>query len=139
MRGSTAVTFGVVLVALLFIATGGFAAEINVVKSPGAYDYNLKDVTFQDLSAGGSDTYSSTGEEFILFRNTTATDSQVRVVSVDDDFGRSKDLVDTAPANATVVVGPMNRKGWRNSNGNVEIQAEDEISAGDIKVAVFRD
>lgn len=129
-------TFKAVVLALCLVLVAGVAQgkQLTVKDLPGAYDDQLDTPGFE--SAGGPDTFALTGKEIVVFENTSASDSQVTLVSVADDLGRKQDLTDTVPANGIAVVGPMQRKGWRNGNGNLELNYPD--GTANINVAVIR-
>ena len=126
--------FTAILLALLLVASVGQAKQLTVKDIPGAYEDKLDTPGFE--AAVGPDTFVSTGKEIILFQNNSASDSQVTVVSVPGPLGRTNDITDTVPANGEAMVGPMQRQGWRNGNGNIEINYPDGTAS--IQVAIIK-
>lgn len=133
--------FILIAAAAMFVSTGVFAGSLTERDIPGAYEDKYDTVGWEDLTIGSSsdDTFTATGDEIILLKNTTSTDSQVTIVSVSDNLGRKNDLTDTVPSNNAVMVGPMEREGWEDSSGNITISTDGNwVSAGDIQAAIIR-
>jgi hypothetical protein len=126
--------FMVTVLCLVLLAGTVGAAELTVKDIPGAYDDVYDTPGFE--AATGPDTFPLTGKEIVIIKNTSGSDSLVTLVSVPDDLGRTNDLSDTVPAGEQVIVGPMQRKGWRSAAGNLEINYPDGTSG--IEVAVVR-
>lgn len=128
----------VLLAAFCLTLVGGpaWAAQLTVKDIPGAYDDQMDTPGFESASAGG-DSFTVTGEEYILLKNDDSVDTQVTINSVADDLGRKNDLTDTVPASGGItIVGPMKREGWEQGDGTIKITYPD--GPGQISVAILR-
>lgn len=133
VRKLAALLLGVCLVVAL--AAPAAANQLTVKTMSGAYDDALDTAGFESAENGG-DSFTVTGKEWIVFRNTSGSDSEVTVNSVADRLGRKNDLTDTVPANDIAMVGPMKREGWEQSNGTILITYPDGVTS--IEVAIIR-
>lgn len=103
--------------------------------APGAYAGEWTAVTFTAANPTDKEQFALTGREIVLIRNTSAdTPYYVTITSVDDPFGRSEHITQIDIAfGATVVWGPTALEGWRQSDGNLYLEAEN----ADIEYAVI--
>jgi hypothetical protein len=95
------------------------------------------DFTFAALDAVNGNYFPCTGREIILFENTDVGAQTVIIDSVADEKNRESDIAAySLAANDFVAVGVAltNRKGWKQSNGQIYI----DTSSANVKVAVLR-
>lgn len=94
--------------------------------APGAYSGAWTAVTFTAAIFADKEQFALTGRELLLIRNTSAdTAYYVTITSVDDPTGRSRDITTIDIAfGATVVWGPTKVDGWKQTDGNLYLEAE---------------
>ncbi len=109
-------------------------AVITVQTIPTAYDQTLDALTFTALSAGGDDTFVSTGKEILIFRNDDAGSQTVTITSTVDPQGRTGDTTLSMDTLAYAVSQLFPRVGWVDSAGTISIVC----SVATIFVAVLR-
>lgn len=102
--------------------------------APGGYPTVLPTLTFAALDNVNGDEFVASGNDLIIFLNTTGSPVNVTLGSSPDALGRSGDVVKSVPANGYALAGPIPAAGWRQSNGRVFINA----AAAGLSVAIVR-
>src|SRR5574343_240704 len=95
------------------------------------------DFTFAACDNSNGNYFACTGREIILFENTDAGAQTITIDSVADEKNRQADITTYSLAAGDFVcagVGLTNSKGWKQTNGQIYIDA----SASTVKVAVLR-
>ena len=98
--------------------------------APGSVDYTGATLTSDTVEDGADDnSFVSTGQEMVLLINDTAGAIVVTFTSVADArLGREKAMLVTVPAdvggiNGKAIAGPFSIDGWRDTSGNILMQA----------------
>ncbi len=98
--------------------------------APGSVDYTGETLTSDAVLSGANDnSFVSTGQELVILYNDTAGAIVVTFTSVADArLGREKSMVVSVPADAAgvngkAVAGPFAIDGWRDTSGNIIMQA----------------
>lgn len=94
--------------------------------APGAYSGAWADVTWTAADSTDKEQFALTGRELVLIRNTSEdTPYYVTITSVDDPTGRSRHISQVdIPFGDTVAWGPTAVDGWRQTDGNLYLEAE---------------
>lgn len=95
------------------------------VTMPGSIDYDGTALTFEAADTSNGNYFVSTGKEILIAQNTSGGALWADVTSVADSLGRTKDInqVDVAAGGFTIF-GPFDTTGWRNTSGNIDVDAE---------------
>ena len=98
---------------------------LSPIASLGAYAGAMSTFAFTDLGTTSTDghQFKVTGAELLLIRNISGGAQNINIDSVDDDLGRSEDIVDSIPANGFAVIGPMKLEGWKQTDGNIYLDS----------------
>ena len=114
------------------------AITVQELQAPfDAVTAGSEDFTWAACDAVNFNYFTCTGREVILFRNDNVGAQTVTIDSVDDEKGRQEDITTYSLASgdyAVFGVGLTNSKGWKQTNGQIYIDA----SAADVFVAVLR-
>jgi hypothetical protein len=108
---------------------------LTAKETTGPWPTTGVDITETAANATDKEQTLHTGRELLFARNAGATPRVVTVTSkADRRTGRTGDVTDTVPADATVMLGPFEVDGFRQSNGMLYFEA----AHSDIKWSVVR-
>lgn len=111
---------------------------VSVIAPFAAVGAGLADFTFQAANATDKEYFVCTGRELVIAYNSDPTNPYtVTITSVDDEKGRSEDIATYSMAAgdyAVFGVGLTNTKGWKQTSGQVYLEASNAA----IKFAVLR-
>ena len=101
----------------------------------GAYAANAADLNMIAADATNKEQVVFTGAEIIIAHNTGVSARTVTVTSVNDPFGRTKDVAAySLSAGEYAALGPFELDGWLQTDGKLYFEA----SHLDVKFAVIR-
>ncbi len=107
----------------------------TAVLVPGSLDFDGATITFVAATPASDEETLLTGKEMIIAHNTTGGALTVTINSVNDPFGRTKDIAaDSIPANSFKIYGPFSTTGWQQTDGNLYFEA----SASGIEFVVLK-
>lgn len=104
----------------------------------GPYQQSGTDLTWTAGDATNGNSYTCTGREMVLARNTDTSTHTVTIKAVDDPYGRSVDASETLAATGNAgdytAFGPLPRIGWQQSDGAVYI----DVASSNVELAIVR-
>lgn len=108
----------------------------NILAPFAAVAAGAADFTFAAGTITDGDTFTCTGREILVVFNNDAGATTLTITSVDDEKGRSEDIVYSLAAGdyAAFGVGLTNAAGWQSSSKTIRIT----VSDADLRVAVLR-
>ena len=68
----------------------------------------------------------SSGADLLIVRNIGASSHTIKIVSVEDPYGRIGDIQEVIEAGEVHIFGPIKTKGWRLPNGKLSFSADSE-------------
>lgn len=108
---------------------------LTVLASDGPYDADGISVTWTAADVTNKNQFTPTGREVVLARNTDGvTAYSVTITSVADDFGRTRDMTVSIPANGFRMFEITALAGWQQSDGQIYLEATNTA----IQFAVIR-
>ncbi len=101
-------------------------ATMVITTMSGSYDVDGVNLTggFTDFDEGNDMEFAMVGGEILIFTKTGTGSSQVTVLSVNDPFSRTGNLVKTVLLNDIVIFGPMQTTGFKTSAGLLQIDGD---------------
>ena len=92
--------------------------------APGSYTTGGVAVTMTVAGIVNKEQFICTGKELVIAQNTGASAYTVTINSVADEYGRTGDITaHSIAAGAIAVFGPFSVHGWRQSNDNIYLEA----------------
>lgn len=92
--------------------------------APGSYATAGVAVTMTAADTVNKEQFVSTGKELVIAHNTGGSPYTVTITSVADEYGRSGDITAySVAAGAIAAFGPFPVHGWRQSNDNIYLEA----------------
>lgn len=83
-------------------------------------------LTFTAADTGNLNSFPCSGKDLVIAYNSGNATHHITITSVADPFGRTGDVASEAIiAGAHRVFGPFFASGWRESDGNIYLQADD--------------
>ena len=127
---------------LAIIGVAGLAFCVRTVLTPDELEKmqgvtvvaNAADITMNASDNTKGNSFASTGQEILIVQNSAGTTQTLTVAAVADEFGRTGTLTYILQTTEIAVFGPMTTAGWRQSDGNVNI----DTSSADLKIGVVR-
>ena len=107
----------------------------TAVAVPGSQNFTGTVITLTAATPASDEEVVLTGTEMILAQNTDSGAQTVTVTSVNDPFGRTKDIAAVSMAASEFrIFGPFNTTGWAQTNGKLNFEASDAL----VKFVVFK-
>lgn len=80
-------------------------------------------VSWQPADVANGNAFRVTGREVLLVYNSGDTAANLTIASIQDPYRRERDISESIPANAYYLYGPFSLEAWRQSDGNVYVNA----------------
>jgi len=116
------------------------ATDLTKTVAKGAYaDYstaNSADLTETAADTGNGNQFTASDNDLVIARNSGATEHTVTITSVNDPYGRTKNITAYAlQAGEIAIFGPLKLTGWVQSTGKILVSANHaEIKFGIVQL-----
>ena len=113
--------------------------ELTVNSIKGSYPGDISagdlDISFEAGDDTNGNYYTSTGREIVMATNTGSSSNTITITSSNDPYLRDADISSySISADSYMAIGPLQRTGWANGSGQVNI----DVGAADIEIAIVR-